>query len=67
MADAGEAEGKDIGAIAARLQKSPNALSMTRRSLIRKGMIYSPRQGTLSYTVPMFADYIKRVMPSLLP
>lgn len=67
MADAGEAEEKDIGAIAARLQKSPNALSMTRRSLIRKGMIYSPRQGTLSYTVPMFADYIKRVMPSLLP
>ena len=38
---------------------------MTRRSLIRKGMIYAPQHGTLTYTVPMFADYLRRVMPNL--
>ena len=42
-----------------------SAISMTRRSLIRKGMIYAPQHGTLTYTVPMFADYLRRVMPNL--
>jgi len=65
MADASDTEEKDLHAIAAVLKKKPTALSMTRRSLIRKGMIYSPRQGTLAYTVPMFAEYIRRAMPEV--
>lgn len=65
MADAGDGDQKDINAIARILGKPQNALSMTRRSLIRKGMIYSPRQSVLSYTVPLFDNYIRRMMPEL--
>ena len=36
-----------------------------RASLIRKGMIYSPSHGDNSFTVPLFGDYMKRVMPKL--
>lgn len=51
--------------IAAELNRSVNSLSMVRKALLKKGMIYSPSIGTVSYTVPMFDEYIKRVMPEL--
>ena len=35
-------------------------LSPRRSSLIAKGMIYSPHQGTVAFTVPLFAEYLRR-------
>jgi len=34
-----------------------------RSKLISKGMIYSPQYGDMAFTVPMFDDYMRRVMP----
>ena len=34
-----------------------------RSGLIRKGMIYSPQHGDTAFTVPLFDQYMKRVMP----
>jgi len=34
-----------------------------RSALIRKGMIYSPAHGDTAFTVPLFDEYLKRVMP----
>ena len=47
--------------IAMRMGRTPNSLSMLRRSLINKGMIYSPSLGMVAYTVPMFGAYMRRV------
>lgn len=35
-----------------------------RSGLIRKGMIYSPQHGDTAFTVPLFDQYMKRVMPA---
>ncbi len=35
-----------------------------RSGLIRKGMIYSPQHGDTAFTVPLFDQYMKRVMPN---
>ncbi|MBI2410277.1 MAG: AAA family ATPase [Candidatus Kerfeldbacteria bacterium] len=34
-----------------------------RSGLIHKGMIYSPSHGDTAFTVPLFEEYMKRVMP----
>ena len=47
--------------IAERMGRTPNSLSMVRRSLIKKGMVYSPALGMVAYTVPMFGAYMRRV------
>ena len=39
-----------------------SAISPIRASLIKKGVVYSPKYGGIAYTVPMFADYMKRTM-----
>lgn len=65
MAEMKSSDGIGVNTIADLLGKVPSAISMTRRSLIRKGMIYAPQHGTLTYTVPMFAEYMRRVMPTL--
>lgn len=39
-----------------------SAISPIRASLIKKGVVYSPEYGGIAYTVPMFADYMKRTM-----
>jgi hypothetical protein len=44
-------------------KRSASQLSVQRDSLIRKGLIYSPRTGQLDFTVPMFADYLLRRFP----
>ncbi len=38
-----------------------------RSALIAKGMIYSPAHGDTNFTVPLFDDYLKRVMPDWSP
>jgi hypothetical protein len=35
-----------------------------RDELIKKGMAYSPERGLIGFTVPMFADYMRRAMPA---
>lgn len=34
-----------------------------RSALIKKGMIYSPSHGDTAFTVPLFAEFMKRIMP----
>jgi AAA ATPase domain len=41
-------------------KQSARQLSVQRDSLIKKGLLYSPRHGTLDFTVPLFADYLRR-------
>lgn len=60
MADVPGDGAKPLAAIAKKLGRSVNSLSMLRRSLIRKGVLYSSIEGTVSYTVPLFGEYMKR-------
>jgi hypothetical protein len=53
------------GDIAKLLNKPVNAVAPTRATLINKGMIYSRAHGDNSFTVPLFDQYMKRVMPNL--
>lgn len=61
MADGVPEKPQSMADIAVRMGRTANSLSMMRRSLIKKGMIYSPSLGTVAYTVPMFGSYIRRV------
>jgi len=51
------------GDIAKRLGKTSQSLKKVRRSLIDKGMIWSPSHGDTAFTVPMFEQYMCRMMP----
>jgi hypothetical protein len=53
------------GDIAHVLSKDVQSVAPTRATLISKGMIYSPSHGDNSFTVPLFNEYMKRVMPNL--
>ena len=53
------------GDIAQLLKKEVQAVAPIRASLLKKGMIYSPSHGDNSFTVPLFENYMKRVMPEL--
>ena len=45
-----------------KMRRPLNAVSPIRASLIKKGVVYSPEYGGIAYTVPMFADYLRRAM-----
>lgn len=51
------------GDVAAQLQREVTALGPTRNQLITKGMIWSPSHGETAFTVPMFNDFMLRIMP----
>lgn len=51
------------GEIAQALGKEVRAVAPTRAILIGKGMVYSPAHGDTSFTVPLFDQYLERVMP----
>lgn len=51
------------GEIAAGLGKSVNSFAPVRQSLIVKGMLWSPNHGDTAFTVPLFDDFMKRIMP----
>lgn len=53
------------GDIADLLGKKSTALGPTRAGLIAKGMVYSPNHGDTAFTVPLFDQYMKRIMPVL--
>ncbi|MGH8807327.1 MAG: ATP-binding protein [Noviherbaspirillum sp.] len=51
------------GDIAAKLGREVQSLGPTRSSLIGKGMIWSPTHGDTAFTVPLFDQFMKRIMP----
>lgn len=51
------------GDIAERLERAVSSLGPVRSSLIGKGMIWSPSHGDTAFTVPLFDEFMKRIMP----
>ena len=51
------------GDIAAELERSVTSFGPTRSQLISKGMIWSPSHGDTAFTVPLFDEFMRRVMP----
>ena len=51
------------GDIAEKMSRSVNAVAPTRSSLMAKGMIYSSSYGETGFTVPLFDEFMKRMMP----
>jgi len=45
--------------------RSSTTLSPVRKKLIDKGMVYSPSHGEMAFTVPLFDEFMRRVMPTL--
>ena len=62
MADLGPGPHRS-GDIAERLDRKVTALGPTRNTLISKGMIWSPSHGDTAFTVPLFDQFMKRIMP----
>lgn len=46
--------------VAEKLNMKPSAATPIRASLIRKGMIFSPRHGFIDYSVPLFGEFLNR-------
>lgn len=55
------------GDIAAQLGVQVSSLGPVRAKLIRKGMVYSPAHGDMAFTVPLFDEFMRRVMPEFHP
>jgi len=51
------------GDIADQLGRTVQSLGPTRSNLILKGMIWSPIHGDTAFTVPLFDQFMKRIMP----
>jgi hypothetical protein len=51
------------GDVARALGITVNKAGPLRSGLIRKGMIFSPQHGDTAFTVPMFDEFMRRVMP----
>ena len=51
------------GSIADCLTVKVTSLGPTRNSLINKGMIWSPNHGDTAFTVPLFDEFMHRIMP----
>ncbi|MEI7511627.1 MAG: ATP-binding protein [Candidatus Peregrinibacteria bacterium] len=50
------------GDIAKKLGKKVQEMAPIRGSLIKKGMIYSPAHGDTAFTVPLFEEFMQRIM-----
>lgn len=53
------------GEIAQLLGVRSESVAPLRAALIGKGMIYSPQHGDTAFTVPLFDEFMKRIMPDL--
>lgn len=62
MAELGEGPHRS-GDIAGQLRQKVTTVAPVRNSLIAKGMIFSPAHGDTAFTVPLFDQFMKRVMP----
>ena len=51
------------GDIAAILGREVSSLAPTRAKIIGKGMVWSPSHGDTAFTVPLFDEFMKRIMP----
>jgi hypothetical protein len=51
------------GDIAVELGRVVSSLGPTRSQLIAKGMIWSPSHGDTAFTVPLFDEFLRRIMP----
>ena len=51
------------GDIAEMLGRRVSAVAPTRSQLIEKGMVWSPKHGDTAFTVPMFDEFMRRIMP----
>ena len=51
------------GDIAEELERPVTSLGPTRSQLIGKGMIWSPNHGDTAFTVPLFDEFMHRIMP----
>jgi hypothetical protein len=51
------------GDIAAELGRKVESVAPTRNAIITKGMIWSPSHGDTAFTVPLFDQFMKRIMP----
>ncbi|NUN92535.1 MAG: ATP-binding protein [Verrucomicrobiae bacterium] len=51
------------GDIAEQLDRAVTSLGPTRSQLIVKGMIWSPSHGDTAFTVPLFDEFMKRIIP----
>ncbi len=64
MAESGKGHSK-TSSVADLLNVKVTSLGPLRAGLIRKGMIYSPAFGEMTFTVPLFDEFIKRAIPDL--
>jgi len=62
MADLGAGPHRS-GDIAEKLGRRVQSFGPTRSTLIHKGMIWSPTHGDTAFTVPLFDEFMRRVMP----
>jgi hypothetical protein len=62
MAELGQGPHRS-GDIASTLGKSVSTLAPLRQSIIAKGMIWSPSHGDTAFTVPLFDEFMKRIVP----
>ena len=51
------------GDIADQLRREVTNLAPTRGQLISKGMVWSPSHGDTAFTVPLFNEFMRRIMP----
>lgn len=51
------------GDIATAAERDVRVLSKTRRHLIARGMVWSPAYGSTAFTVPLFDEFMRRIMP----
>lgn len=65
MAELGPGETRS-GDIANLLGIKVNSIGPVRAKLIKKGMIYSPAYGDIAFTVPLFDEFMKRVIPDFV-
>jgi hypothetical protein len=49
--------------ISEQLKQKVTALGSTRNQLISKGMIWSPNHGDTAFTVPLFDEFMCRILP----
>jgi len=52
------------GDVAQQLNREVTSLGPTRSKLIAKGMVWSPSHGDTAFTVPLFDEFMHRIMPA---
>ena len=62
MAELGEGPHRS-GVIAREMNRRVTSLAPIRSQLINKGMVWSPNHGDTDFTVPMFNEFMRRIMP----